>query len=186
MEEYNIDTTVLTQYQKSQVLLALIDTLKYVDPYLGVNQIYDKIFNINTANSYGLDIWGLILNVSRYVKITSTQFFGFNGTGFSPFDNFPFFDDKISETYRLDDDAYRSLLMLSASRDTSNASLSELNRITATLFGDRGTCKVEKDATMHLTFTFDFAPENYEIGLLQNENIVPVPTGVDYDIIINV
>ena len=184
MEEFDIQTTVLTQYQKSPAMLGIIDTFKYIDPANGVNEIYGKIWNIKTANSYGLDIWGLILNVDRVIEITSGDFFGFAGTGFSPFNVFPFYNGKATGYYRLDTEAYRELLLISASRDTSDVSLTTINQITAALYGARGICKVEKISTMKLRFTFDFIPENFEIALLKNESIVPVPTGVDYEIII--
>ena len=183
MEEFDIKTTILTQYQKSTKLLDCIDTFKYIDPASGINKIYNEIYNINTATTYGLDVWGLILNVSRYIEITTSDFFGFNGTGYSPFNVFPFYDGKASGNFRLENEQYRKLLLVVCFRNISNASLTDLNKITKLLYGDDGTCKVEKVSTMKIRFTFDFTPDFFQIAILQNENIVPIPTGVQYEII---
>ena len=48
----------MKQYANSPVLQVLVANLEaYFDPKVAIDTFYDQIWNIDTANSYGLDIW---------------------------------------------------------------------------------------------------------------------------------
>lgn len=185
MNEFNIEDTIYLQYQKSKKFIKLLETFKKINPNIKIKEIYDKIFNLKTANTYGLDIWGLILNIGRTIELTSDDYFGFKSADYEPFNQAPFYNGKETGFYNLSDEPYRKVLLLVCARNTTNASLPELNKITSILFKDRGSCKVEKIGTKKLTFTFNFEPEPWEVAILKNESIMPIPACCSYTVIIN-
>lgn len=185
MEDLDINTTIYSQYQNSPRLKALINTFKKISPYNSIQEVYDKIYNLDTANSYGLDIWGKILNFGRTIELTGVDYFGFKSADYEPFNQSPFYNGRSTNYYTLTDEPYRTLLKIICARNITSATLPELNNITYKLFKDRGTCKVERVSTMNLSFTFDFEPEPWEVALLQNTTIMPIPACCKYTIIIN-
>ncbi|EAW1753881.1 DUF2612 domain-containing protein [Salmonella enterica subsp. enterica] len=62
----NVAATVLAQYAASPRLNALINSFNAaLSPDSFINDFYDLIWNIDTAEKYGLDAWGKIVGVSR-------------------------------------------------------------------------------------------------------------------------
>ncbi|EGI1420308.1 DUF2612 domain-containing protein, partial [Salmonella enterica] len=62
----NVAATVLAQYAASPRLNALINSFNAaLSPDSFINDFYDLIWNIDTAEKYGLDVWGKIVGVSR-------------------------------------------------------------------------------------------------------------------------
>jgi len=71
-KEYSNSTTLLE-------LLAFAD--QWIDPAQFGATFLANVWNINTAVGFGLDIWGRILGVSRYLLVnqpTAGNYFGFN------------------------------------------------------------------------------------------------------------
>ncbi|MDI2112079.1 DUF2612 domain-containing protein [Commensalibacter nepenthis] len=71
--------TVIAQYSNSPTLLALLDAIDQkikVCPFF--DDFYRMVWNINTAEGFGLDIWGRIVGVSRKVSTFMGVFWGFN------------------------------------------------------------------------------------------------------------
>ena len=59
--------TILSQYDDSPTLLSMIESFNdAIDPTANITAFYENIWNVNTANGYGLDVWGQIVGVSRY------------------------------------------------------------------------------------------------------------------------
>lgn len=74
--------TVISQYANSPRLLQLIeDFAGYVDPTAKLDAFYDLVMNLDTAQGYGLDVWGRIVGVNRVLKVTNTDYFGFAEAG---------------------------------------------------------------------------------------------------------
>lgn len=176
---------ILLQYQNSPTILKLIDSFKYLDPSRNIQDIYNLVFNIKTANSYGLDNWGRILGVSRYINLIGEDYFGFKESNFEPFNQSPFYTGQRTGNYKLEDEQYRKVLLLACARVTTDATLPSINHITSILFEGRGICKVIRSGIMKISFIFNFTPLLWETSLLRNNDIVPVPCGVDYELIIN-
>lgn len=70
--------TVIAQYSNSPVLLQLLD---YIDQNIKVcgffDDFYRVVWNINTAEGFGLDIWGIIVGVTRKVRTFMGVYWGF-------------------------------------------------------------------------------------------------------------
>ena len=82
------------------------------------------IWNIQTADTYGLDVWGKIVVVSRQLTVTENKiYFGFNEASSDPilvddpqpFNQAPFYSGELlTSTVTLTNDAYRKLIMMKA------------------------------------------------------------------------
>lgn len=179
--------TILTQYSASQKLLSIIDTFNQavsLDDF--TEEFIAKVWDLTTCQTYGLDVWGKIVGVSRYVNAPiESASFGFGEANDSnpdyptPFNDAPFFGGVQETTnVRLDDDAYRTLILCKAFTNISIATIPEINHFLKMLFYQRGRayCVNYRDMTMGITFEFELAP--YEESILTNYDVTPVPSGV--------
>ena len=123
-----------------------------------IKNFYNDIFNIQTANTYGLDVWGERLNISRRLKV--------NG-----------------ETVELKDKYYRFLLLVKAMSNISNCTVPNLEEILNFLFQDRGQVFVFDTGIMTMKYTFDFFLDEVEKAILGLPGIPPRPTGVGLTIV---
>ena len=70
--------TVNSQYANSPILTNIIaDCNAYFDPRPNLDSFYDNIWNLNSAQGYGLDVWGRIVGVERQLKVQISFWFGF-------------------------------------------------------------------------------------------------------------
>lgn len=183
--------TILTQYSASQKLLSIIDTFNQaisLDDF--TDEFIEKVWDLTTCQTYGLDVWGKIVGVSRYVTAPiESSSFGFgeandaNPEYPTPFNDAPFYGGVQETTnVRLEDDAYRTLIFCKAFTNISIATIPEINRFLKMLFYQRGRayCVNYRDMTMGITFEFELAP--YEESILTNYEVTPVPSGVQVNI----
>ena len=101
----NVADTILTQYADSPKLKSLIYSFnKAVGIEDFLDDFYDVIWNIQTADTYGLDVWGKIVVVSRQLTVTENKiYFGFNEASSSPvlvddpqpFNQAPFYSGEL-------------------------------------------------------------------------------------------
>ena len=71
--------TILSQYDASPTLLSMIESFNdAIDPTANIAAFYENIWNVNTANGYGLDVWGQIVGVSRYLQVSASNYLGFD------------------------------------------------------------------------------------------------------------
>lgn len=174
----------MRQYANSPVIQTIrnfyfedLDATKFSDDF------YNNVWNIETAGTYGLDFWGKVVNISRYFKIPAEEeVFGFN-TGakdWYPFSNKPFVSiERTTNTFRLENDAYRTLIYAKAMSNIFGRSCKNFNRMLAILFGDRGGAYVLDLGDMRIRFVFEFFLTPYEKVIIQNRDVFPRPAGVD-------
>lgn len=148
--------TVASQYANSPIINALLGSFfAAADQTENFDSFYDDIWNIETATSFGLDLWGRILGVSRILEITTTgapACFGFKeATDALPFNTGSdtsqgggafYTTVTVTNSYSLSDDAYRLLLMAKAAANVTNCSIPALNQILQNLFPGRGNAYV--------------------------------------------
>lgn len=185
------EDTILTQYSASKKLLSIIDTFNQAVSLDDFTDVFiKKVWDLTTCESFGLDVWGKIVGVDRYIiaPIESTSF-GFGEADDSdpdyptPFNDAPFFGGVQETTnVRLGDDAYRTLIFCKAFTNISIATIPDVNKFLKILFYQRGRayCVNYRDMTMGITFEFELAP--YEESILTNYNVTPVPSGVQVNI----
>lgn len=179
--------TILTQYSASNNLLSIIDTFDQavsLDDF--TDEFISKVWDLTTCETFGLDIWGKVVGVSRYITAPiESNSFGFSEADDSnpdyptPFNDSPFFGGVQETTnVRLGDDAYRTLILCKAFTNISIATIPDINKFLRILFYQRGRayCVNYRDMTMGMTFEFELAP--YEESILTNYNVTPIPSGV--------
>jgi len=77
----DVEQTIISQYGASPILNQLIQNMNaYIDPSANINSFYNMAWNVDTAEGWGLDVWGRIVGVSRVVQI-SQVYLGFGEAG---------------------------------------------------------------------------------------------------------
>ena len=125
----NWDQTLLSQYCDSPTIKGILSSFNdAIDPSADLAQFYYNIFNVATAVGNGLDIWGAIVGVSRYLQISATPYLGFEeaytaptaSTGPQPFNQAPFYNGVVATTtFALSDTQYRQLILVKAAAHIS-------------------------------------------------------------------
>jgi hypothetical protein len=185
----NVLQTVVSQYANSPTLLALIqDFDRYIDPTADIDNFYNTVWNVDTAQGFGLDIWGRIVNVSRELKVVGNlAYFGFSeaytslapNTGPQPFGQAPLYPGvPATQVYALSDDAYRKLILAKAIFNISDCSIPAINQLLQNLFAGRGRCYVTDAGHMEMRFVFEFVLLPFEVSILTQSGVIPRPAGV--------
>ena len=116
----DVERTIISQYGNSPTITKLVQNMnEYLDPRADFDAFYDFVWNVETAQGFGLDIWGRIVNIQRALRLPSApDYFGFKEAvpGSYPFNEAPFWDGlpAATQTYLLADDAYRELILTKA------------------------------------------------------------------------
>jgi len=179
----NVDETIISQYCSSPILVQLIKNMDtYIDPRVDINNFYNFVWNVDTAQGFGLDIWGRIVGVERTLNIPNADlYFGYNEAlpGSYCFDEQSFRDgDTSTNTFTLADDAYRRLILIKALANITDTTSTALNQLLQNLFSDRGRCYVNDLGNMQMRYTFEFLLTSFELAIMLNAGIIPKPIGV--------
>jgi hypothetical protein len=188
ISDFDVWATVISQYANSPVLTRLIqDFASNVDQTLDLQSFFDLIWNVDTAQGYGLDIWGRIVGVTRILQIVGTQlYFDFEETGLSGngFNQQPFFiGTPLTSNYSLSDDAFRTLIFAKALANISDGSIKALNQLLINLFPNRGNAYVTDGLDMTMTYSFSFTLSPVELAIVSQSGVLPKPTGVSLTIV---
>lgn len=176
----DVERTIISQYGNSPTIMQLVRNMDaYIDPRTDIDAFFDFVWNVDTAQGFGLDIWGRIVNVSRELTIpTMPDYFGFSD-GFFPFNEQPFFGaPAATQTFTLQDDAYRKLILVKALANISAVNAPSMNQLLQNLFVGRGRCYVNDLGGMALRYTFEFPLEPFELAIITQSGAMPRPAGV--------
>jgi hypothetical protein len=184
----NYKQTIISQYANSPTLLQLIESMNdYIDPAADFATFYDYVWNVDTAKGFGLDIWGRIVGIGRYLTIPNPApiVLGFDeGQDYQPFDQAPFYDGGPNTiTYTLDDDSFRTLILVKALGNISSCTAASLNQLLRNLFVNRGRCYVNDLGGMRMRFVFEFYLAPFEIAILRDSGAIPRPAAVESEIL---
>lgn len=180
--------TVLSQYANSPILLSLIENFAdCVDPSANFDEFYRLIFNVDTAQGYGLDVWGRIVGVSRVLRLPSAGvYFGFSESiDAYPFDEGIFYGGgSLTNNFALSDEAYRRLILAKALANISDGSIPSINQILINLFADPyGNCYVTDGEDMTMTYTFSTRLSPVDYAIVSQSGVLPRPAGVSVTIV---
>lgn len=150
----NVEQTIISQYGNSSTIGQLIQFMnENIDPSADIDNFYDFVFNVETAQGFGLDIWGRIVGISRTVLTNPVTY--------------------------LDDDAYRSLILLKALSNISFASAPSINQLLQNwLGGSNVRAYVVDSGGMQLVYIFEFPLTALQIEILTTSGIFLRPAGV--------
>lgn len=191
----NWDQTLLSQYCDSPTIDGLLSSYNSaVDPAADIANFYLNIWNVYTAVGTGLDIWGAIVNVPRYLQIPgSPNYLGFDEaylsgyatTGPQPFNQAPFYmSQAVTTTYYLSDDVYRQLILIKAAVNIGNLSVPQINQLLQKFFGQSiagspyGVAYVIDTLNQGFTYHFNFIPNALQLAIVENSGVFPRPAGV--------
>lgn len=190
----NWDETLLSQYVDSPTLVGLLQSFNdATDPTIDIANFYSNIWNIATAVGNGLDIWGQIVGVSRYLQVSATNYLGFEeaytaptaSTGPQPFGQAPFGSGTVlTTTYTLADAQYRRLILVKAAANISNLSIPSINALLQAEFSTSdginpyGSAYVINSGSMSFQYHLTFVPSAVQIAIINNSGVFPRPAGV--------
>jgi len=195
----NLESTIESQFATSPTLGQLLQAInQWIDPTTDLDTFYSYVFNIQTAEGFGLDNWGKILGVTRTFQVPqiTAPFFGFNeqnGPYVVSFNTDPFYSGNTGySNVSLDDGDYRTLLLVKAMANIGNSSAATYNAMLMTLFPGIGNCYVEDWTTpgssipyMTMQLTFSQQLTAIQIAILTESGVFAAPTGVNLTIAIN-
>jgi hypothetical protein len=149
----NVEATLISQYGNSATISQLVHNIDlYLDPRADIDNFFDWVWNIETAQGFGLDIWGRIIGVSREV-----------------------FSNPI---YYLNDSDYRALLLLKALSNISSDTAPAINQLLRNWLAGRGKTYMNDLGQMQIQYKFEFLLEPFEIEIITASGIFLRPAGV--------
>lgn len=182
-------TTLVSQYANSPTLVGIIASMNdAIDPRVDIQAFLDNVWNVDTAQGFGLDILGDIVGVSRFLKIPGAdRILGFNNAS-SPPDWTPFGQGTFSRglqnglSISLPDDAFRVLILTKALANIVSTTARNLNQLLMNLFPGRGRAYVIDLGGMAMQYTFEFQLADWEFAMLLAA--LPHPAGVSVSLVV--
>lgn len=198
---FDYGPTVISQYANSPTLLQWLDNMnQYLDQAENFAQFYVYVWNVETAQGFGLDILGRIVNVSRLLNIPGppVPYVGFyidgegsaqdwqpmgNNQGLSlGGDGALYTGHNATTAYLLTDTAYRQLILAKAFANICATTAPALNQILQNLYG-AGAAWVSVTGIMSIAYNFNFTPTIVQLAILTQSGVIPTPPGVAVTIV---
>ena len=182
----NLLRSILWQYENADKLKALVigqqEWINENHTDFWNNWIRD-VFNLKTANAFGLAVWARILNVSLTIEREKNldDVFGFG----AEHDNFNGgFGVAAGAIDNVSVEQARKMLLARYFTLTYAPTVPNINMILEVLFGE-GVVYVVDSLDMRSTCTFDGAPDYRTRDLLKSVDFLPRPAavGVDFTIL---
>ncbi|MDF2386586.1 DUF2612 domain-containing protein [Nostoc ellipsosporum NOK] len=177
--------TVISQYANSPILLALLSSLDdAIDPQPVVNGFYDTIWNVESANTHGLNVWGRIVGVSRTLYVSDGTYLGFSQSSDAvPFGSGIFYGGgTLTANYQLTNAAYRQVILAKAALNITDGSSSSINAILRALFPGYGNVWVRDNGDMTMTYVFAAPLSKVDYAIVTQSGVLPKPVGVSFDV----
>lgn len=188
---FDFTKVIISQYANSPVIGQLVANMNsYVNQWANFQAFYSYVWDVNTAQAFGLDILGRIVGVNRYLLLPASQglTFGFyNATSphdFAPFNDAPFYSSNLGTmTFSLSDAVFRTLILVKALANISASTTPALNQMLINLFGASGQCYVSDGLNMTISYVFKFLLSPTQYAILTQSGVIPRPAGVQVNIV---
>jgi hypothetical protein len=149
----NIESTIISEYANSPTILALINSFNAaVDPAADLDAFLTHVWQVDTAQGFGLDIWGRVVGVSRIIPTNPATV--------------------------LTDAQYLELILLKALSNISRASSYSINTLLMDWMAGRGRAYVSDLGNMEIRYQFEFVLAPFEIDIITQSGIFLRPAGV--------
>ena len=137
---------------------------------------YRDVFDLRTANDFGLSVWSKILGVQFTLsEDIPTVVFSFDGGG-QTFDNAGFLSGGALV---LTKEQKRTILQLRYRQMTSKATVDDVYYAVSQILSGGG---VLDNLDMSMTLTMSDYPDGYSLFILDNyEHVIPRPAGVKFN-----
>lgn len=179
--------TVQSQYSASPTIKALVESARVrIAPDEDIALFYREIFDPETAEGVGLDIWGRIVGATRSIYIDNTDFFGFALSGLDPLNISPFYNEAgASGEYRMNDIAFRTMIFYKAMANISTETMEDinalLNDLMANIHGNTARCFVLETGVMEIRAVFLFYLTPFEVAMLSQYSLLNRGSGVGFN-----
>lgn len=185
----DVQATIISQYAASPTLVQLVLSMnQYLDPGANIDAFYDLVWNVDTAEGWGLDVWGRIVGVGRILQVANQNVFGFEEAttaSASPWNQGIFYSGgDVTNGYRLTDAAFRMLILAKAAANISDGSIPSINAILLALFPGPGNIYVTDGLDMTMTYTSDFDLSAVEQAIINQSGVLPKPCGVSASMVV--
>lgn len=185
----NLLQAILWQYNDATRLQSLLESK---DGWYFVNQTEfwsdwcRDVFDLQTANDFGLSVWSIILNIPIIIVITpppdGDPAWGFDDTHLN-FNNGNF-RSSSDGGYTLTTEQARTVLRMRYYQITSRGTIPDINRFMAILFKDQGSVYAIDGYDMTMTYVFTFVIPSQLTFIFDAYNILPRPAGVKVDYLV--
>ena len=191
--DYSVDvlSALLWQYNDAENLQGL---LRRKQEFYNTTQTqfwqnwYRDVFDLRTANDFGLSVWSAILDVPFFsdteISPPTYQAWGFDdGVSNSPVTNFNNgnFATSVPGFINLTTEQRRLLLRLRYFQLQTTATIPELNEFAGTLLGGNDVFVLDGN-NMTITYVFRTIPNTQTLEVAQQFDILPRPSGVAVNI----
>ena len=191
--DFSVDLikALLWQYDNTVKLKGLLEKklLWYDENYTFFWQDwYDNVFNLLTANTFGLAVWSIILDIPLFINQideSGKPLFGFNaidGSFPTYLNNYKNFENgnftSQSSPIHLTVEQQRLILRLRYYQLVSRGDVIETNRFLKELFADFGDVYMLDGLDMSIVYVFTFDLDPSVLVVLQNYDVLPRPAGV--------
>lgn len=178
----NLLRSILWQYNDAVNLQSLLEQKN--EWYVQNHQLFWEdwirdVFDLRTANQFGLVVWGIILGLQLYVNQppqVDNPTWGFADEDVN-YDNGNY-TPQNGETYYLPPEIQRIALQLRYVQLTSAGCVPEINRHLKRIFGSYGKVWLLDYGTMTQAYIFEFPLTAQLRYLFDNYDILPRPAGV--------
>ena len=162
----DVEQTIISQYGNSATITQLVRNMdQYLDPRADFDTFYSYVWNVETAQDFGLDIWGRIVGVDRTLNVPADT----PNPG-----HFAFTPGVVTLT----DSQYRTVILVKALANITDCTARSLNQLLSNLFAGRGRCYVLDTGAMSMRFTFEFFLQPFEYVIITQSGVAPRPAGV--------
>ena len=201
--------TLISQYFNSHIIHYLVgDWNADIDPRFLLTNFYNDVWNLDTAGmnifgtdplagpesyvSYGLDMWGRRVGVTRVVNVPAptAELFGFEH--WEPFGQAPFYTGQpLNANVTLNNTDFQTLIMAKALSNISGCSIPAINQILYKLYTapgrpyEGGQFAVQDLGDMHIVYVFNFALSETDLAILVHSGVAQRPTGVSATILMS-
>lgn len=166
----DVEQTIISQYGTSATIVQLVQNMnQYLDPRADFDTFFNYVWNVETAQGFGLDIWGRIVGVERSINVPGDT----PNPGMFPF---------TAGVYEMTDAEYRGVVLIKALANITNCTAEGLNQLLSNLFALRGRCYVRDLGSMSMEFRFEFWLEPFEYVIIAESGVAPRPAGVSVSI----
>lgn len=187
--QVNLMRSILWQYEQSPKILELArKDQEWIDTYHNKfwEDWYRDVYNLKTANPFGLVVWSKILNREIIIKGNSAakDSFGFDGANTPSVDNFNYNNagfafDFSNSTVSVD--TARTVLLMRWWELTSVPTIPNLNLMLKDIFGSGRAYVADNWSVIPMTIIYQFNIEiPYDLtNLFDNHDVLPRPSCVD-------
>ena len=186
-ERFDVSQTIISQYANSPVILAMADYFsQWFDGAALFNLFFTLVWDVDTAEGYGLDVLGRIVGASRIVNVpTGGTYIGFAGqpTAENWGNGIWYRGTVATNNIRLTDETYRRVVKAKAMANVWDGTIPGVNAILMALFPGYGNCYMADSGGMQIVYHFGAALSPVDYAIASQEGILPRPSGVSATIV---